>query len=212
VKEIFKEGENMNKQKNTLLINDTADVGIGTLIIFIAMVLVAAVAAAVLIQTSGILQQKAQQTGKEAATEVTSNLNIVSIIGNLNNSVNGTNKIDNFTIAIQLSAGGQNIDFSTVVMKYIDNQTSDTMAYATNATNDLNHTIFNYAEARFVGAAANTVLQVGELGIVTIQPTNGLGLREKGLIEVIPESGTMIMKEVLAPSTWGTKSYIQLFP
>lgn len=209
MKEIFKEGENMNKQKNRLIINDTADVGIGTLIIFIAMVLVAAVAAAVLIQTSGILQQKAQQTGKEAATEVTSNLNIVSVIGNLNKSTNGTNKIDNFTIAIQLSAGGQNIDFTNVIMKYIDNQTADTMNYSTNLTNG-NHTIFTYSEPRTIGSS--TVLQVGELGLVTIEPTNPMGLREKGLIEVVPESGTMIMKEVLAPSTWGTKYYIQLFP
>ncbi len=210
MKEIFKEGENMNKQKNNILINDTADVGIGTLIIFIAMVLVAAVAAAVLIQTSGILQQKAQQTGKEAATEVTSNVNIVSIIGNIGTS----QKIDNFTIAVQLSAGGQNIDFQSVVMKYIDNQTSDTMNYANiNFTNLVgNHTAYNYSEQRFVGSSANKVLSAGELGIITIAPTNALGLREKGLIEIVPETGTMIMKEVLAPSTWGTKGFIQLFP
>src|SRR5659263_203345 len=151
----------MNKQKNSILINNTADVGIGTLIIFIAMVLVAAVAAAVLIQTSGILQQKAQQTGKEAATEVTSNLNIVSIIGNLNNSVNGSNKLDNFTIAIQLSAGGQNIDFQSVVLKYIDSSTSDTMNYTANVSANITHTEFNYTEARSVGTA-NKVLQVGE--------------------------------------------------
>jgi flagellin FlaB len=200
----------MNKQKNSILINDTADVGIGTLIIFIAMVLVAAVAAAVLIQTSGILQQKAQQTGKEAATEVTSNVNIVSIIGNIGTS----QKIDNFTIAIQLSAGGQNIDFQSVVMKYIDNQTSDTMNYANINYTSLvgNHTAYNYSEQRFVGSSANKVLSSGELGIITIAPTNPLGLREKGLIEIVPESGTMIMKEVLAPSTWGTKGFIQLFP
>jgi len=201
----------MNKQKNSILINNTADVGIGTLIIFIAMVLVAAVAAAVLIQTSGILQQKAQQTGKEAATEVTSNLNIVSVIGNVGN-LSGTNNIDNFTIAIQLSAGGQNIDFKSVVVKYIDSAASESMNYSTNSTATLNHTSFNYTEQRSASGSANSVLQVGDLGILTINQTTPLALRGKSLIEVIPESGTMIMREVIAPSTWGSKDFIQLFP
>ncbi len=199
------------KTRISIMKDNKADVGIGTLIVFIAMVLVAAVAAAVLIQTSGVLQQKAQQTGKEATSEVASNLKISSVIGKTDS---GNTRVQMLNVSLELAAGGSSIDFSKVVVKYI-NETASTTLNLQTGSGGATAALFNYTEERVGSGSANNVLQSGDLALVTLNLTGmsqELYPRKKGTIQIIPESGTMVIKDVVAPATFGENTQVQLFP
>ncbi len=187
------------KAKGTNIIrNEYADVGIGTLIIFIAMVLVAAVAAAVLIQTSGILQQKATTVGKEATSDISSNLKIISIIA----TVDATNEwATALNFSMEVSAGGNPIDINKTVVKYID----DTHAEFISITG-------NYSEERTLDGDGN-ILSPGDLGKLQVSLLGkNLSARKSATLQIIPEKGAMVIKDIIAPSTFGGNTQYQLFP
>ena len=112
---------------------DRAEVGVGTLIVFIAMVLVAAVAAAVLINTSGTLQQRAQSTGKEATQEVSSNLKVSGIYGVRNST---TVDLWDLKMNVELSAGATSMDLTKLIVRYSDGTTTRNYAHGTAALAD----------------------------------------------------------------------------
>ncbi len=108
-----KPGHKRNLLEKKILTVEEASVGIGTLIIFIAMILIAAVASTVLIQTSNALQQRALSVGSDTTKEVSSGLKIVGITGYTNEL---KTKVEYLAISIQPRAGSGFIDLEGTKM------------------------------------------------------------------------------------------------
>lgn len=96
--------------------NARGQVGIGTLIVFIALVLVAAIAAGVLINTAGFLQSQAEATGQESTDQVSNNLNVVSTSAQV---ADGATEIQKADITVSLSPGSDSIDLSSATIELI---------------------------------------------------------------------------------------------
>jgi flagellin FlaB len=117
----IKPGKKHRPEKKSLKENDKADVGIGTLIVFIAMVLVAAVAASVIMQTAESLQQRAYAVGKQTIRDVSSGLRIIGVTGYTD--VNKT-RLEYLAIAVTPRAGSYDIDLNkTLLYLQLDNFT-----------------------------------------------------------------------------------------
>ncbi|UCF12608.1 MAG: hypothetical protein JSW06_11350 [Thermoplasmatales archaeon] len=109
------------KHKKSLIKKEEAMVGIGTLIVFIAMVLIAAVAAAVLINTSETLQSRAKTVGTATIREVSAGVAIESITGYTN--INKT-KIEYLALTVRPRAGSKDIDIGLCTLSVLYNNLS----------------------------------------------------------------------------------------
>ncbi|SEW24548.1 archaellin/type IV pilin N-terminal domain-containing protein [Halobacterium jilantaiense] len=120
--------------------DERGQVGIGTLIVFIAMVLVAAIAAGVLINTAGFLQSKGAATGEEASAQVSNRIDVVSAYGNVTGE-----QVDYVNLTVRQAAGADNINLSKSTIQWIGPDKATTLTHDTlaNATGGNSKDNFN---------------------------------------------------------------------
>jgi len=125
----IKPGHKRNPQKKEIKEDEEASIGIGTLIVFIALILVAAIAASIITQTAETLQQRAYSVGKQTIREVSSGMKIIDLTGytDSNRSV-----IQYLAITIKCRAGSYDIDLTETLL-YISYDNLTVLTHSNNS-------------------------------------------------------------------------------
>ena len=99
-----------------LMKNNVASIGMGAMVIFIALVLVAGIAASVMIQTSSTLESQAMSTGRETRSEVSTGLEVYCVEAY---AATGSD-ISKLAIGVRPRAGSDGIDLGEVYLEISD--------------------------------------------------------------------------------------------
>ena len=95
----------MNAIKTQYKNDDGASIGIGAMIVFIALILVAAVASTIIIKTAEELQQRAEATGDDTRDEISGKLQIVMAYVSEDDGLAATVDVMEVTLIVQMAAG-----------------------------------------------------------------------------------------------------------
>lgn len=112
--------------------DNRGQVGIGTLIVFIAMVLVAAIAAGVLINTAGFLQTQAEDTGTASTEQVADAINVITDVGEVGGP--GNDEIHLLRIGVQPAAGAGDINLAELAIQYRSDENFTNLIVAKDAS------------------------------------------------------------------------------
>lgn len=191
--------------------DDWAEVGIGTMIVFIASILVASIAAGVLIASSQKLQAKSTQTGNDATRGVSSGLMILDVDG-VRSGTDNTDPVDELELWVTLAAGADPVDLSTMAVFLTDG--TDNLEIVTCNPGGAVAADTQFATVTIRGNAADcgtvesgdlVVIHLGLAGAMPIQVLpGGITAQEEIQIRLVPIYGIPMLLRFTAPELGGS--------
>ena len=195
--------------------------GVSVLIVFISMILVAAVVATVLITTAFEVQQQTEHTGNIALIDVSTGFKVININGDRYNPVddwNGRrNQIEILEIKVALYAGSSDINVSDVIIDIVSNPVVVTLSFLdTDQASEYNKTAtatqFTVEPIRdlspFNESLSFPMMTPGDIAIFYINANaSGLGLRTTHpySIKIQPKHGVGTHISLITPPVYSNR-------
>ncbi|MGM5485348.1 MAG: archaellin/type IV pilin N-terminal domain-containing protein [Nanobdellota archaeon] len=172
-----------------------AEMGIGTLIIFIAMILVAAIAAGVLIQTASSLQNKALLTGERSQQQVSTSIKPMLVYAEDGST---DSSVKTFFSKLKLAPGSDPVKFEEMLMEVSLKDANYDYTY--NSTADCENNVPQYDNSSVKeGFAVDYLitgsqfeegyLQRGDIGKLCFQTKRNVTEDETIEIRMVPKIG-----------------------
>lgn len=206
--------------------NLNADIGVGALIIFIAMIMVAGVTASVMIQTMNNLQQQAIKTSEETLKDISSGLKVTYVSGFVQNST-----ITQLAIFLSTTSASDDVDLTYGILSLSDSTTKVILNYTSTCfnrsisnglfgtlnTSSLTSSQFGILVIRDIDGSCNAtkpVINNEDLVVLLVNTStcfSGIGPRTEVTGEIYPEHGIHGIIGFTTPSTY-VHSIVDLQP
>lgn len=200
------------------MMDKKAETGIGTLIIFISMLIVAGITANVFIQTASSLQSKALQTGKHTREAISTYAQVMAITA----SDGSDGDLEDFMYEIKLSPGSSDMKLEDSLLEFSLKDISVDLVYSNGScvynessgyfTNESEENgTFTLSYAKTVSGHEHGYLQRGEIVELCFRAPRAVREDEDLRIKYVPKVGIPVSTEFMTPSVISWKNE-RLFP
>lgn len=193
-----------------------AQAGVGTLILLIALLLVAAVAAGVFLEVSQVFQSQSSETGEDVRQRLTGQLSVVAATGDVN-TVGGTTGVSRVRIIVTAGGAGQRlaVDESLLVWAGPDGTYQLTVAADADNPSSIDGAEFAYTVARDEDGSAPVVnSQDDRIGVVVDPGSFGdnavLAAGESATVTLVSTTGSRTVVRLSVPTTLSGRDSVAL--
>ncbi|ELZ49059.1 flagellin domain-containing protein [Halorubrum distributum JCM 9100] len=190
--------------------DERGQVGIGTLIVFIAMVLVAAIAAGVLINTAGFLQSQAEATGQESTDLVSDRIEVVSTTGIVTSNADDGD-LQSIRVVITTAPGADDIDLNETVIQAVGPQGEETLTLADTVDGSTTAGSFNIDDSEITSQDSAVLNDANEETTIVLDPASApfgdgagtvFGEGDKATLDIISPASAVTQVELRSPDLY----------